>query len=556
MIRALRRTTNIIFALLLAVFSVNLSGVLSLNNAAAASNNGTLKVQEKGLGVSNANNPKVCDFRFVADNLDHNQTGNITIEGQNPTPAGTYLVVPISTNNQGDGQSAYINDGGALTLANGKYKATLDNKFGTDSDDKAKSKVFWVDCPTSVTPTAPTQSDPCGIVNDKYTIPTTEGVTYKVWNGFAYVTKSAGSYTAIGTVKIKAYADDGYVLQGTSEWTFTYTNVSCGTPVIATAPTKDTDPCGTVNDKYVIPSKTGVDYYVNGVLTPAGTYNTNGAQVMTITAVAQAGYILQGTASWTLNFTNVPCPPTPITAAAPEKIDLCGTANDKYIIPESAHVKYYVNLSPIAKPAGEYTAGHIVGIIAVPDPGYVITSQFAWVFVYTDAACPVPVTPGEVTSVNPCGTDKDGFTIPATEGVIYKNGDEVLTPGFHPATGTVTIVAVAEPGYVIQGQVDDWTFTYTNEACPPKPCTPTMVTLRELTLNDVTTDDNCPPGMGGAGGETPTTPKPVIPAGIVLPETGADEGNALVKAFTLLIAGLTTYGIMFFVVNRRQLSKK
>lgn len=125
---------------------VAFSAQASANHNDPPGNNGTLKVQEKGsMAPSNSNDPQVCTFKFVIDGVDNNQSGNITVEGQSPTPGGTYLVVPISSNSNGDGVSAYVNDTPpVLTLANGKYKATLDNKFGTDPGNKAKSKVFWV----------------------------------------------------------------------------------------------------------------------------------------------------------------------------------------------------------------------------------------------------------------------------------------------------------------------------------------------------------------------------------------------------------------------------
>jgi hypothetical protein len=577
MIRALRRTTNIIFALLLAVFSVNLSGVLTLQNAAAdkpAGNNGTVKIGEFDADNGNANDPHVgcsLDVKFFGFD-EGTRNGTVTFEAQAPTAGQLASPIgpqPVTFTGSGPGNNLDYTKTYTLAFTGApqqnqgyhvKATVTVDGAQGNDT----KSKTFWVEgCgPTVITPATPTFIEECGSQNDKYVIPQTNGVIYQVKiNNGSFQTVPANTYTVFpagAVVVVKALpVDNTVILDGTTSWSFDFSTAKC--EVTATTPEK-IDVCGTDNDKYVIPSTPHVTYKVrtsllNYDVKVAGTYSLNTFQKLfgvKIIAEADAGYTLTGQKTWDFDYSSRPCE---ITAAAPTKIDECGTANDKYIIPESEHVKYYVNLSPIAKPAGEYTAGHIVGIIAVPDPGYVITSQFAWVFVYTNTACPVSVTPGEVTSVNPCGTDQDGFTIPSTTGVIYKNGDEVLTPGFHPATGTVTIVAEAAAGYVLT-EPASWTFTYTNEACPPEPCTPTMVTLQDLTLLSQTqSDDDCPIYNGNQGGETPT-PKPAVPAGIELPETGANEGNALAKAFTLLIAGLTTYGIMFFLINRRQLSKK
>ena len=51
---------------------------------------------------------------------------------------------------------------------------------------------------------------------------------------------------------------------------------------------------------YAVPAVTGVQYKVNGVTTSSGTYAGHGT--VTITAVAAAGYVLQGTSSWERTF--------------------------------------------------------------------------------------------------------------------------------------------------------------------------------------------------------------------------------------------------------------
>jgi len=182
MTNPIRRVATIAFAFILATTSINLSGALQVYTAQAKSNNGTLKVHEKGTPSGTENNdPKVCTFNFEGFNLDEGQTGVITITGQGQTTLNPPVVVPFSSNAVGYGATAYINDGGALTLADGHYNAELDNKFGTDPGNKAKSKVFKVECnPVAVTPAAPTKVELCGTANDTYTIPATTGVTYQI----------------------------------------------------------------------------------------------------------------------------------------------------------------------------------------------------------------------------------------------------------------------------------------------------------------------------------------------------------------------------------------
>ncbi len=75
-----------------------------------------------------------------------------------------------------------------------------------------------------------------------------------------------------------------------------------------TAPTAS-DKCGLVNDTYMIPAVTGIEYRVAGTAVTAGSHSTGRALSVTITAVAKTGYELKGDASWTLDFTNARCTP-------------------------------------------------------------------------------------------------------------------------------------------------------------------------------------------------------------------------------------------------------
>ncbi len=71
------------------------------------------------------------------------------------------------------------------------------------------------------------------------------------------------------------------------------------TPVTATAPTFDD-----TADTYTIPAVEGVQYLVDGVAATAGTVSVGDVDAtITVTAEAMEGYVLEGTASWTLTFT-------------------------------------------------------------------------------------------------------------------------------------------------------------------------------------------------------------------------------------------------------------
>jgi hypothetical protein len=72
------------------------------------------------------------------------------------------------------------------------------------------------------------------------------------------------------------------------------------------------------------------------------------------------------------------------------------------------------------------------------------------------------VTAGEVTYVDLCGTANDSYTVPTTSHVTYSQ-----SAGLHSnATGTVTVTASADQGYVLTAPYT-FTHTFTNVACPP-----------------------------------------------------------------------------------------
>jgi len=141
---------------LLAVLSIVFASAAligpALVSADAPGNNGTLKVHEFGTpSGTESNDPKVCNFNFEGFGFDHGQSGYIVIEGQGQT-SGTFDLVDFGpTNADGYADTDY------QTLPDGHYKATLYGKdtgqTGVDlADEKAKSKVFKVDCVTDTEP--------------------------------------------------------------------------------------------------------------------------------------------------------------------------------------------------------------------------------------------------------------------------------------------------------------------------------------------------------------------------------------------------------------------
>lgn len=305
MIKKLTKQLRIGLALFLAVFANGMMPAMAAY-ADAPGNNGTIKVHEKGTpSGSESNDPKVCVFNFEAFGLDANQTGNITIETQSGTVI-TPVVVSLSTDSSGNGSTEYLNDTNSTkTIVDGHYKATLDTKFGTDPGNKAKSKVFKVECGVSANPA--TFNDPCGLGNDSYTIPTTQNVIYKVGG----VAKAAGTYSVASAVMVTVNAEavQPYTLTGTASWSHTFTDVPCTQPgkVKPVAPTV-VDPCGVENDSLVAPANTSeVSYSVShtgSVWTVTATPSAN----FTLD-VAGTDYVLQndGTATWTKTLTDRAC---------------------------------------------------------------------------------------------------------------------------------------------------------------------------------------------------------------------------------------------------------
>ena len=613
----LRRITNLTLAFLIAVFSINLSGVLSLQNAYAHDghgNNGSLKVHEKGTpSGTESNDPKVCKFNFEGFNFDKNQSGYVKVAtqsgGVDSLSPSLYPFGP--TNNSGDYTAgAYINDGGTFTLPNGQYKATLYGKSTSNpslpnlNDVKAQSKVFKVVC--DITAAAPTQSNPCGTSNDKYTIPTTAGVKYQVKINGIWTDKSAGTYSYIsaGNIIVRAISTDNDVdVAQPNQWTFTYTNVTCTTTVATQAPTNHDDNCGSNNDTYTIPTVTGIQYKVNGVEKSAGTYSTNGATSLTITAVAKSGYVLTGITSWTLTFVNQSC----VAPTAPTSVDMCGTSDDTYTIPSTTGVIYKVD--GITKPAGQYQTSTDVTITAeAADSNYALTGTTLWSQTFDSEKCPVQLTAeGDPTFIDECGTENDSYTIVPADHVIYKiDGQEVAATFYPHASGSVVIVAEpADPDYALVGQTE-WTHEFSAASCADITATAVcdragvIVTLKNegdmegyawVNGEEVVVDGNssvdvvvpftlwkasvsvygnneaslldkdfdCTPGRGGMGGEDPQDPvvpkTPAVSTPHALPQTGGVT-NSLQQLLTVIASGIVSYGVTFFLVNRRDLAKK
>lgn len=167
-------------------------------------------------------------------------------------------------------------------------------------------------CTTSVTPNAPSfVEDVCSGstgAGASYRIPATAGVDYLVKG----VKTAAGTYPAAdgSTVTVTTAPQAGFALTGTTTFTHTFAAAPiCTNAVTAAAPAFSDAACsgGAPSQAlFTIPSSTGVDYFVNGVKTAAGSYNSTDGSTITITVLPKAGYTLTGTSSFTHVFAATP----------------------------------------------------------------------------------------------------------------------------------------------------------------------------------------------------------------------------------------------------------
>jgi len=325
---------------------------------------------------------------------------------------------------------------------------------------------------TSVIPAAPSFTDAnCADGEPSYTIPTTAGVTYLV-DG---TPTAAGTYPATNdtTVTITTVAQPGYTLAGTTTFTHKFCPPTCDKPVTPVPPSFTDATCVNGRASYTVPTSAGVAYLVNGTPTAAGTYSGEVGSTVTITAVAQPGYTLSGTTTFTHKF----CPPTCMTPVSPTPPafadDTCvdfTPSGAMYTIPATTGVSYQVNGT--TTPAGTYPAasGSTVTVVAIAKPGYTLSGVTAFSHTYPVApTCTTATSPQSPTyAEDSCvGSSPSGatYTIPTTAGVSYEVEGVSKSAGSYPATAgsTVTITAVAQPGYTLTGTTS---FSHTFTAAP------------------------------------------------------------------------------------------
>ena len=186
-----------------------------------------------------------------------------------------------------------------------------------------------------------TENDPCGTDNDSVNGVTKAGYRFEVNEEDASVTFTAA---------------ENYILDGERTLTAQFTNVPCGggggsSSIDSTAVIPNVDQAGPceVEGSYTIPNTTGVDYFLDGLAIPAGTYD--GPASGTITAAAVGGYDLTNDGfSYGLHVAAAEvCPVVVPLVVAPPEVAGTQTASPK---PDKAAVVKGVEAVPTAVAAG------------------------------------------------------------------------------------------------------------------------------------------------------------------------------------------------------------
>lgn len=133
-------------------------------------------------------------------------------------------------------------------------------------------------------------------VKRTYTIPKVEGIDYRVTvGGFTWI-MAPGTYPArAGLHTVQAVAATGYGPIGRYVWKRTFPKVKVVTAARPVLSSK--------TNRYTIPKRTGVTYFVDGKAVKAGTYSvTDGKQLKFTAKAASSIYRITSTKSWTYRF--------------------------------------------------------------------------------------------------------------------------------------------------------------------------------------------------------------------------------------------------------------
>ena len=165
---------------------------------------------------------------------------------------------------------------------------------------------------------------------------------------------------------------------------------STTTEVTPAAVTFD-DKCGTDNDTYTIPAKTGVIYKIGDETKTADTYAAPLGPITITAHPASDEYTLTGQTSFEKTFTNEACPvDDQETTAAVTFDERCGVSDDMFTVTAAEGVTYKLTgTDTVLLPGTNYQGAGTVSITAEVADGYTLTNDnnvFANTF--TNEACP------------------------------------------------------------------------------------------------------------------------------------------------------------------------
>ncbi|MBA2767798.1 MAG: hypothetical protein H0U35_01445, partial [Sporichthyaceae bacterium] len=343
------------------------------------------------------------------------------------------------------------------------------------------------------------------LTTPSFTVDNTVGVDYYVG-----ATKVTGTVNAVAgtTVTVTAKAQDGYDLTGPATFDLVFSaNPACEKPgdiqASAIAPSLTQAECtkdySLTTPSFTVDATVGVDYYV-GAVKVSGTVDAVAGTTVTVTAKAQGDYVLTGPTTFELVFTaNPPCE-KPGESHVP--VNVChatGAANLPYVFitvdDDSADFQGHLTHRNDPRPntpadlIGDYTDadgvfhaydGEITGL---DDCGQPDTTVIAVRPTITQAECTAAYT-----------LTTPSYTVPVTEGVVYRVGSTVVSGTVQAVAGTtVTVVAQATEGYQLEGPAN-FTLVFTaNPACE-KPVTPPKASA----VSPVFVDSVCLPGILGS----------------------------------------------------------
>lgn len=160
------------------------------------------------------------------DTWTFNYTNNANCEVEVAMPQPPTFIDECGLDNVMWNANSYSDTDAYYWVVNQDGSLTVHTNTGYEFVGGATSKTYYLPQDNGIkcaTPADPTKIDTCGVKNDTYTIPATEGIDYQIDGQ----TVAAGTYAATSDLTIKAVAQNGYELVGANEWTLAFTNEYC-----------------------------------------------------------------------------------------------------------------------------------------------------------------------------------------------------------------------------------------------------------------------------------------------------------------------------------------